>query len=149
MNAAGNRTGGRLYAWHMRGFSLIELMIVVVIVGILAAIAYPSYRSQVREARRTDGQSALVETAQRLERCYTRYLSYANDACEIVATLEDGGFISPEGWYEITGELAGASFTLTATAQGDQVGDTECGNLGLTHTGARTVTGTAAAEACW
>jgi prepilin-type N-terminal cleavage/methylation domain-containing protein len=65
------------------GFTLIELMIVVVVIGILAAIAYPSYQEHVRKARRADAQTALLELAQFMERHYTangKYLTSANAA---------------------------------------------------------------------
>ena len=66
-----------------RGFTLIELMIVVAVVGILAAIAYPSYTDSVRKARRTDAKSALTEAAQKLEIFYARNSSYSADLTDI------------------------------------------------------------------
>ena len=61
---------------RQRGVTLMELMVVVVIVGILAAIAYPSYRAQVRRSNRTEARVALEQTAGALEKCYTRYMVY-------------------------------------------------------------------------
>ncbi len=133
----------------MHGVTLIELMIVVVIVGILAAIAYPSYRSQVRKTHRAEGKAALLDAGQQLERCYARYNSYAAGGCSTLTTALATGYLSEQGWYEIKDTNPGAAtFTLVATPQGAQADDTECGSLSLTQTGQRSATGTAAAT-CW
>lgn len=134
----------------MRGVTLIELMIVVVIVGILAAIAYPSYQRQVQQTRRTDGRTILLEVAQRLERCFTRYNSYTDAACAVDGDLEDADNItSAEGWYVITnGNRAATTFRLEAAPQGAQAADARCATLRVTHTGARDATGTTPAD-CW
>jgi len=75
----------------LRAFTLTELMIVVVIVGLLAAMAYPSYINQVRKGRRADAQAALYDLAQAMERYYTRSHDYST------ATLGSNG-IFPELW---------------------------------------------------
>jgi type IV pilus assembly protein PilE len=128
--------------------TLIELMVVVVVIGILAAIAYPSYQEQVRKSRRADGKAMLMEKAQQLERCYTRFASYVgNDpACGIVLPEE-----SEEGYYAISTVARDASsFILTATPQGDQANDAKCGVLRLTNTGAQGSEGVATdANDCW
>lgn len=130
---------------RMRGVTLLELMIVVVVVGILAAIAYPSYLNQVRETRRADGKAELMETAQELERCYTRFGRYNDGNCGVAFP-----FLSEEEHYQITGNVTAATFTLNATPQGDQVKDTECGTLRLMHTGAQGSQGNDTdANDCW
>lgn len=129
-----------------RGFTLIELMIVVVIVGILAAIAYPSYQDQVRKSRRADGKGALLQTAQQLERCYTRFASYNDANCGVALPVD-----SPEGFYQVSAAaLNASSFTLDAAPQGDQASDAECGTLRLAHTGAQGSQGADGdANDCW
>ena len=103
------------------GFTLVELMIAVVVVGLLSAIAYPSYQQQVAKGRRTDAKQSLLELSQKLERYYTERGTYLN------AALGPGGIypnVSSGGYYslEITAQSADG-FTVTATPQGKQAGD--------------------------
>ena len=122
------------------GFTLIELMIVVAIVAILAAIAYPSYTRYVEQARRADGKSALLDAAQRLERCHTQTNTYVD--CAFAA-------VSPDGFYAIAATVQQPmTFTLTATPQGVQV-NSPCGTYSLTSNGTRAVTGSLGADRCW
>ena len=134
------------------GFTLIELMIVVAIVGILSAIAYPSYIEQVRKSHRADAQAALMENAQFLERRFTTQNSYlgdwagaddANGALPVLATPRDGG--TTRYTLSVT-DIAANRFTLQATAVGAQADDA-CGNLSLEHTGARSAS--QPGDNCW
>lgn len=132
------------------GITLIELMIVVAIVGILAAIAYPSYRAYVLRSNRTDAKIALEQTAQALEKCFTRYMAYDSDNCTAAKQLDDGGsFETSHGFYKVTGKIENATFTLTATAQAGQVSDKECMNFSVKETGAKSVSGTGSTDRCW
>ena len=125
------------------GFTLIEVMIVVAIVGILAAIAYPSYQQHVRSSRRADAQAALLELAQFMERRFTENNGYdlapagldALDTLPFTQSPRDGTAV-----YNLTllpaPALAANTFTLQAApiAGGPQVGD---GNMRLAETGAK------------
>jgi type IV pilus assembly protein PilE len=128
-------------AGRNRGFTLIEVMIVVAIVAILAAIAFPSYARYVEQARRADAKAALLDAAQRLERCHTQFGAYDNGACTFAA-------VSPDGHYAITVVRTPMTFTLTATAQGVQA-NSPCGNYSITNTGVRGVTGSLGVDRCW
>jgi type IV pilus assembly protein PilE len=139
-----------------RGVTLIELMVVVAIVGLLAAIAIPTYRRYVVRANRTDAKTALLQTAQALERCYTNSSPYAYNStqCTTAGTGVVLPFTVPSGTYVIShfGARAAQTFTIRATPQALQsTSDTECAIFQLTQTGAQSVTGTLSAtpERCW
>lgn len=145
---AARRLGGFGGPGRMRGITLIELMVVVVIIGILVSIAYPGYQSQIQKTRRADGKAALLDTAQRLERCFTRYNAYDDDDCDIAASVE-AGRLSDGEWYIVTNTAPEAStFSLVATPQGQHTNDTICANLTLDNRGTRGATGTAP-DTCW
>ena len=136
-----NLQGSNMNRKSSAGFTLIELMIVIMIIGILAAIAMPSYFSKVTATKRTDAQITLVNNAQALERCFTEFNDYANANCVIAAT-------SPQNHYAITVVRATTTFTLTAAPNATQT-DPVCLNLTLTNTGVRGVTGSGTVAECW
>ena len=129
-----------------RGVTLIELIIAVAVVAILAAIAFPSYQEQMRKTRRADGKAELMETAQQLERCYTRFSRYNDGNCGVALPSN-----SSEGYYVVSAAAITASaFTLDATPQGAQANDTRCGVLRLTSTGQQGSQGQSTdANECW
>ena len=133
-----------------RGFSLIELMVTVAIVGVLAMVAIPGYSSYVRKSKRADAKVALMSSAQQLERCYTRYNAYNDPGCLIVLPYN-----TPNGAYTIDADPAGVpqpgllpqSFALKATPIGVQVKDTHCGSFTLNQIGQQKVS--TGATDCW
>lgn len=136
----------------VRGFSLIELMIVIAIIGILAGIAYPSYTQSVRKSHRTEAKEALLAAAGRQERHYLQQNVYVIDNADIADVSRD---VTTNGYYNITtASCSGSSdtcFVMTATAVGAQASDTDCGTFTIDNTGARTSRTSAGAltTECW
>lgn len=131
-----------------RGFTLIELMIAVVIVGILVAVALPAYNDQVRKTRRAEGKAMLQQVMNHQERYYTSNNAYDDDLTELDA-YDNDPVESAEGWYNVSAAYCTAGddqcVQLTATPQNDQANDT-CGNLTLTSRGQR---GESGSGDCW
>lgn len=130
---------------HEGGFTLIELMIVVAVVAILAAIAVPSYQEQVRKSRRAQAKADMVEYAQMAERYFTVNNSYAGFALPVAQSPREAGATAR---YGLAINTAPTTFTITATAQGAQAED-RCGDLTVTNTGSKTSSGTADLSECW
>lgn len=134
--------------YHRRedGFTLIELMIVVAIIGIIAAISYPSYLDNVRQTRRATAQADLMELAQWMERQYSADFSYLEGGNQPVLPFTQ----SPRNGtafynFSFNGAVAANAFSVQAVPAGDQTSD-DCGTLRLTQTGAKTST---SGTNCW
>jgi type IV pilus assembly protein PilE len=131
------------------GFTLIELMIVIVVATILMTIAVPAYTGQIRKSRRTEARTALLDLAARQERFSSTNSAYT----KVPANLGYAGtFPMPVGssYYQIdVTNLTPSTFTATATPINAQVGDTQCGAFTIDNTGLQTVSGTATATTCW
>jgi type IV pilus assembly protein PilE len=126
------------------GFTLIELMIALVIVGILSAIAFNTYSSSVLKSNRTEARSALQTAAATLEKCRSVYGVFNHANCGYA------DFDTETDLYSISGAITASTFVLTALPKpgGLQVGDAKCTSLTLGHTGIKGGTGTDSAE-CW
>jgi type IV pilus assembly protein PilE len=128
-----------------KGFTLIELMIVVALVGILSAVAFNMYADNVIASNRSEGRAGLTATAASLEKCKSLYGVYDNLInCPVLATI-----VTESTLYSIdtTGRTP-TTFTLVATALGSQLRDGDCTTLSLTNTGIKTATGVDP-TVCW
>lgn len=118
------------------GFTLIELMITVAVLGIIAAIAYPSYQEQMSKTRRSDAKAALMDAAAKAERHYTQFGNYGG-TIPIPATSENG-------FYTIVLTAATTAspqtYSITATRTGIQAND-KCGNFTIDQTQTKNVAG--------
>jgi len=151
-----------------KGFTIIELMFAVLVVGALAAIAYPAYQNQLLGARRADATAALLEVAARQERFFAQNGSYSNNLGTGSNGLELDGAANPafinseRGFYRISITAFSAtppSYSLTATAPTTSVqrNDNQCRNFAVNNLGERCVSpdggnrecSNAIAEDCW
>lgn len=135
------------------GLTLVELIVVVAVMSIIAAVAYPVYTTQMQKVRRADAKVALETLALAQERHYTINGAYANLATLsstnlIPDTLADGD--SDKGYYDITVDGLGAdnqTYTLTAevASSGPQSDDSDCEEFTLDNVGDKDATG----DKCW
>ncbi|MBS0357774.1 MAG: prepilin-type N-terminal cleavage/methylation domain-containing protein [Proteobacteria bacterium] len=132
------------------GFTLIELIIVITIIGILATLAFPSYEKYIIKTRRIDGQTALLNLAAQMEHYFFQHHTYAG------ATIGSGNLDtdvlasnqSPEGWYTLSITTQNTTdFSLKATPNNTK--DTLCDSLTLDSLGIKNQTGTGTVKDCW
>lgn len=156
MKSVTGSSGGRRWR-QTTGFTLMELMIAVAIVGILAAIAYPAYNKSVTKTKRRAAEACLSNYATYMERFYTTNLSYAEDTSGNAISLPTLDCASAQNTgsnyqYSLstTTAVTQSTYLLQAVPTGTQsTADASCGTLTLDQTGARNVTGSDGAAACW
>ena len=133
-------------AFKQKGLTMIELMIVIVVVAILASIAFPSYEEMMRKGRRADAKNQLLEIAALQERFYSDNGAYG----DLTTVAGSDPVPSDEGHYSVTQALGGGgrpqTYTLTATAA---VADPNCGNYTYNQAGIVTESGSKDLNYCW
>lgn len=135
------------------GFTLIELMVAIVVVGILTTIAVPSYQSYVLRANRTVAKAALVDASSRLESYFIVHKSYTNDVTKIqlqryLKRDSSTSSTQTDAIYDLSISVSGNSYTVSAAPLGVQLKDTSCLTLSLTSTGIRS-SSAGTADSCW
>jgi type IV pilus assembly protein PilE len=134
------------------GFTLVEVIIVVLIISVLAAIAYPAYQNSVMQTRRNAAKACLAEASTFMERFYTTNLRYDQTIAGVAVALPPcaaGTDVTNHYTVALTA-IGRTNYTLSATPIGLQaVRDTKCGVLGINNTGTKTKTGTDTVDFCW
>jgi len=143
---SGSRTG----LARVRGFTLIELMVTVAIVGMLAAVAYPSYIDYIIRSKRSAAQGYMLELSSLQQRYLLDARTYAADLATLNSSVPSN--VSPN--YTVTTSLKTGTtlpgFTVTATPIGSQLArDTACGTLTIDEAGTKTASGSSGVAGCW
>ena len=140
---------------RMKGVTLIELMIVIVVVAILASIAVPSYRQYVLRSHRVEAKTALLNLAAAQEKFYLVNNDYAESG-ELTTAPPAGLGLSgttENGWYTVAITASSATaFTATATATGTQTADNDCRVFSINSQGVRTASNSSSGDStntCW
>jgi type IV pilus assembly protein PilE len=134
------------------GFTLTEMMVTIVILGIIVGVAFPAYKNQVSSTRRSAAAGCLNEYAQFMERVYTTNLTYASNNGAALSSLPVTNCSKNlSGLYTFTFNKDVSTFTISAAPAGGQIGDA-CGVLTINQLGDRTANGAsddAAIRRCW
>lgn len=138
---------------HAQGFTLLELMVVVAIIGVLYAIASPRYQQFVLRSNRTEGQAMLVDAAARQARYHAQNHVYVTAQTDIgklqLPHTSATGVISPSGVYRLDIANGDGGYLLQAVPLGAQSADSLCASLLLDGTGNHGSTGTGRVTECW
>lgn len=137
---------------HLRGFTLIELMVVVAVIAILGVIAFPSYQAHINKSRRADAQVGLLELAQFMERHYTSnggYLSGGNTGGAPTLPFVETPKGSSNSFYALSlSSISAQAYVLQAAPVNGMAGD-KCGTLTLSHTGLKGQAAGQTLRECW
>ena len=129
------------------GFTLIEMMIVVAIVALLAAIALPSYREQVIRTRRSTAAACLTELTQLMERRYSTTMAYTGNTLPTSVCITDLANVYA---FSFPADPTATDYSISATPQGAQLrDDLKCATLSMNQTGQKSVSGTETVGYCW
>lgn len=136
---------------HSKGFSLVELVILLTILGLMALFAVPNYLNSMMQSRRHDGQSALLDLVNRLEQHYAQHQTYQSATLGTGAKTDiKSGPLSPEKWYILSIPLqTDTTFFIQATPRGMQAKDATCQALTLDHLGTKGSIPAHHAAQCW
>jgi type IV pilus assembly protein PilE len=130
-----------------RGFTLIELMIVVAVVAILASVAYPSYTEFVERARRKDATASMLEAQQFAERYFTEKKTYVGVNVAMPTSLKQSPREGTKIWYNIGTNGAETATSYTVSATPNSWTPKKCGTLSVSQIGIRSISNPAAATA--
>ena len=126
------------------GFTLLELLIAIAVIGIIASVAYPSYIDNISRANRTEAQRELLKLASLQEQYFIDHREYTADMTKLGVASDP--YITDSGLYSIDAVIVGVTYTLKATAKGSQISnDASCLTLSVTDTGKKTAT----SSNCW
>jgi len=138
-------------AGRNKGFTLIEVMMVVLIIGILAAMAFPAYNKNIEKTRRADAERSLLSFANAMERHYTEQTPFTYVGATVGSGSSDTYIDQSPGtgsaFYTLSVSSAANSYTLTATPTSSQASD-DCGTLTLTNAGVKGVS-SSTVDDCW
>jgi len=127
------------------GFTLVELMIVVVIIAVLSMVAIPAYNDSVNKGRRADAKSTLTTLAAKEEQFFMDNKRYTADFTKLGYSASSN-VDSIDGHYTVSAVATTTTFELKATPKHD---DVECNAFTITELGEQDITGTSTAQLCW